>query len=497
MVNSILVYVFDGRIFCSLLCRNNVDDNSVENNEMDYNRSTAFPLPPRMRRFSMQVTECLIVAFSAVSVVIASILLLRLHPIIGLVLGTLVILFYTQGQSELNVANRLATGMTGIFKNIGLPIVFASIVGGCLLESGAAHRIVTDVVRLFGSQRVAPALSVSAFIMAIPVYFDTVFYLLLPLAKAVAQDRPKHYLMSVMAIIVGATMAHSLVPPTPGPLLVANTLGISVGTMMLGGCIVGGFTSSIGFLYGVWCSRSLRIELGIPMQNDEQRKRTSPPIWLSILPLVIPIAMIASAEIFIGGKASARSVLWQCVGDPIFALLVSCLIGIALMRMTVDTKATQSIMTKSVADAGTILLLTCAGGGFGVALKELGVGEAIVKIFPNTLTPTGLLVMAFGTTALIRGAQGSATVAMTTTVAIVESLVSQVQLTYHPVYLALAIGCGSKPLAWMNDSGFWQVASMTGMTAMQTLKTFSAALTIMGCVGFVVVLLGSWFLPLI
>ena len=158
MVNSILVYVFDGRIFCSLLCRNNVDDNSVENNDMDYNRSTAFPLPPRMRRFSMQVTECLIVAFSAVSVVIASILLLRLHPIIGLVLGTLVILFYTQGQSELNVANRLANGMTGIFKNIGLPIVFASIVGGCLLESGAAHRIVTDVVRLFGSQRVAPAL---------------------------------------------------------------------------------------------------------------------------------------------------------------------------------------------------------------------------------------------------------------------------------------------------------------------------------------------------
>jgi GntP family gluconate:H+ symporter len=117
----------------------------------------------------MQVTECLIVAFSAVSVVIASILLLRLHPIIGLVLGTLVILFYTQGQSELSVASRLASGMTEIFEKIGLPIVFASIVGGCLLESGAAHRIVADIVRLFGSQRVAPALSVSAFIMAIPV----------------------------------------------------------------------------------------------------------------------------------------------------------------------------------------------------------------------------------------------------------------------------------------------------------------------------------------
>jgi gluconate:H+ symporter, GntP family len=207
--------------------------------------------------------------------------------------------------------------------------------------------------------------------------------------------------------------------------------------------------------------------------------------------------MIASAEIFIGGKAAARSVTWQCIGDPIFALLISCLLGIALMKMTVDNKTTQSVMAKSVADAGTVLLLTCAGGGFGVALKDLGVGEAIVKIFPNTLTPTGLLVTAFGTTALIRGAQGSATVAMITTVAIVESLVSKVELTYHPVYLALAIGCGSKPLAWMNDSGFWQVASMTGMTAIQTLKTFSAALTIMGCVGFLVVLLGSWFLPLV
>ena len=196
-------------------------------------------------------------------------------------------------------------------------------------------------------------------------------------------------------------------------------------------------------------------------------------------------------------SAVSDVITWQSIGDPIFALLVSCLIGIALMKMTVDAKTTQSVMTRSVADAGTILLLTCAGGGFGVALKELGVGDAIVTIFPNTLTPTGLLVMAFGTTALIRGAQGSATVAMTTTVVIVESLVPKVDLTYHPIYLALAIGCGSKPLAWMNDSGFWQVASMTGMTAIQTLKTFSAALTIMGCVGFLIVLLGSWFLPLV
>jgi GntP family gluconate:H+ symporter len=165
------------------------------------------------------------------------------------------------------------------------------------------------------------------------------------------------------------------------------------------------------------------------------------------------------------------------------------------MRRVASQATTQSVLSKAVSDAGVILLLTCAGGGFGVALNQLGVGSAIVEQFPSFRTSTGILFMAFVTTALIRAAQGSATVAMTTTVEIIRPLMDQIDLAYHPIYIALAIGCGSKLFAWMNDSGFWQVASMTGMSTSQTLKTFSAALTLMGIVGFTVVLLGAFLLP--
>lgn len=438
----------------------------------------------------------LLIALLGIAVVVTSILWLKLNPFLGLVLGSLVILLLTPSEKE--VASRLAAGMSEVFQKIGLPIVFASIVGGCLLESGAATRIVQSIVGVFGMKRLAPSLSVSAFLMAIPVYFDTVFYLLLPLAKAVARDKPASYMLSVMAIIVGATMAHSLVPPTPGPLLVASALQVPMATMMVGGIIVGGLVSTIGFFYGVWCSRTMILPIHSAQKIESQATFSTtklPPVWLSAMPLVVPMAMIVAAEVFLGRQSSGASAIWKNLGDPTVALLIAALIGIITLHGVRSKKESQSIVSRSIADAGMIILLTCAGGGFGVALKELGVGPAIVGLFPGLKSPTGLLVMAFGTTAIIRAAQGSATVAMTTTVEIIKPLLATMDLPFHPVYVALAIGCGSKPFAWMNDSGFWQVATMTGMTALQTLKTFSAALTIMGFCGLVLVLTGSWLLP--
>lgn len=421
-----------------------------------------------------------------------------MHPVIGLVLGSLVILFMSPNETA--VASRLAAGIADVFEKIGLPIVFASVVGGCLLESGAATKIVQSIVGLFGIRRLAPALSVSAFLMAIPVYFDTVFYLLLPLAKAIAKEKPKTYLMSVMAIIVGATMAHSLVPPTPGPLYVANQLGIPIGLMMLGGTVVGGLASAVGFGYGVWCSRTMT--LVCPNADDGSEADPSlplPPLWLASLPLVVPMTLIVALEAakYYGWTAEKGSTsLLQSVFEPTFALFVAAMIGIVTLSYVRNTKVSQTVVSKSIGDAGVILLLTCAGGGFGFALKELGVGPAIAKVFPGLQSPTGLLFMAFAITAIIRAAQGSATVAMTTTVGIIQPLLATIDIPFHPVYVALAIGCGSKPFPWMNDSGFWQVSTMTGMTTIQTLKTFSVALTLMGFVGFAIVLTGSWLLPL-
>lgn len=418
-----------------------------------------------------------------------------MHPVIGLVLGSLIILFLSPNETA--VAQRLASGIADVFEKIGLPIVFASVVGGCLLESGSATKIVQSIVGVFGIRRLAPALSVSGFLMAIPVYFDTVFYLLLPLAKAMAKEKPSSYLMSVMAIIVGATMAHSLVPPTPGPLFVANRLGIPIGMMMMGGTIVGGLAAAVGFCYGVWCSRTMSIPFQISDDaTDAKAKLRMPPLWLALLPLVVPMTLIVVAEAFVVKPEKGSTSLLQSVCEPTFALFIAALIGIVTLSLIQNRTISQSVVSKSIGDAGIILLLTCAGGGFGFALKELGVGPAIAKMFPGLQSPIGLLLMAFAITAIVRAAQGSATVAMTTTVGIIQPLLESIDIPFHPLYVALAIGCGSKPFPWMNDSGFWQVSTMTGMSTLQTLKTFSVALTLMGFVGFAMVLTGAWLLPL-
>jgi GntP family gluconate:H+ symporter len=421
------------------------------------------------------------------------------------------------------ITKRLAAGLAATFQKIGLPIAMAAIIGVCLLESGAAARLVQGLGRCFGSSRTAPALMVSGFVLGVPVYFDTVFYLLLPIAKAYARLRPGVGLLAVMSIIVGATMAHSLVPPTPGPLLVATRLGIPLGTMMLGGLVVGGSAAVVGYWYALWCNRHLGYRL---FESSEPTAASEPtatsiaeaplaeragqprelPMLLAALPLVIPIGCLGGIEIgrslcgTSGNSPFAPTSAWVGIldlwSDPGFVLMVAAVVALLILRLRLSARQTLPLMTKAIADAGTIVLLTCAGGAFGAALEQLQLAEAVTQLSQNFVTSQGLLLAAFLLTGGIRVAQGSATVAMITAVGIVAPFVQSDSLPFHPVYVALAIGCGSKLLPWMNDSGFWQVSSMVGLTTTQTLRTFSTALSLMGCVGFALTLLGSWLLPM-
>lgn len=426
-----------------------------------------------------------------------------------------------------NIGEKLAGGFAKTFRKLGIPVTMAAIVGVCLLESGAAARIVSAIMSLLGPRGTAPALTISGFLLGIPVFFDNVFYLLLPLAKAVGRQHPTRYLAAVMSIIVGATMAHSLVPPTPGPLLVAAAMNINLGMMMLGGLVVGGLAASVGLSYGLLCSRwwPLAVEPasvsitatavadttpdtheGVTAASDagvEPEHRI--PLGLALLPIAVPICLLGAAAIskslpveIADTPAVQLAQEWLAsIDDPGLIFIATALLAIVLLRAYSNARIVQRSVTRGISDAGTIVLLTCSGGAFGAALQQLDLATAIADRFTNLTTPWGLLLTAFVLTAVIRAAQGSATVAMITSVAIIAPLAESLPLPFHPLYLALAIGCGSKPLPWMNDSGFWQVATMTGMSTTQTLKTFSVALTLMGLSGFVFTLLGAWLVPLV
>ncbi len=468
-------------------------------------------------------------------VVLGGILVLRLHAFLALILGAIIVgsltsapalrqfardknmtVAQTDALLQQSAGERVANAFGQTCTKIGILIALASIIGKCLLESGAAERIVRSTLKRFGESKAPLAFLSTAFLLAIPVFFDTVFYLMIPLAKAMGIRTRRNYGLYVMAIVAGGTMAHSLVPPTPGPLFVAGELSVSLGLMILGGIVVGLFTVSSGYVYALWANRrwpiALRDSADISTADLEslsnKDERDLPSFWLSVLPILLPVVLIAGRTIlgsFFEAPSSGESSkalhgligLFDYLGNPNIALALSA--GIALATLALRQGSNRKKVTMSVQNAlssgGVIILITAAGGAFGGILQQTGIGPRIQEL--ASAHQLAVLPLAFIVTAVVRTAQGSATVAMITAIGIMGGFADANQLGFHPLYLALAIGCGSKPVAWMNDSGFWVISKMSGMTEGETLRLSSAMMVVMAFVGLVVIMIFARVLPLV
>ena len=475
-------------------------------------------------------------------IVLGCILGLKLNPFLALLAGGLIVGVLTptvsletfalsDGMSataaasfaEESAATRFTKAFGTTCGKIGLLIAMASIVGVCLLESGAAERIVRSALKFTGEKFAGIGFVVSGFVLAIPIFFDTVFYLMIPLAKSTAIRMKKNYVLYVCAIVAGGAMAHSLVPPTPGPIFVASQLDINLGTMIIAGIVVGLFTSAGGFLYAVWANKKWPTEVrstpDISLEElDAIRLRDEsklPGIMTSLLPIILPLFLITGATTIDAiqkseqrGAAEGAVVAsaipapvastFNALGDKNIALVLSAAIAMLMMvsqlKRTDPEKKVGPAIQKALLSAGLIILITSAGGAFGAILKQTGIAVRVDGL-ANAYN-IGLLPLAFFVTMIMRTAQGSATVAMITSIGIVGPLATG-DLGFHPVYVALAIGCGSKPIHWMNDSAFWIIKGMTGWTELEALRQSSATISVMGFVGLPVVLLMAKFFPMV
>ncbi|MCA9019940.1 MAG: GntP family permease, partial [Planctomycetaceae bacterium] len=371
-------------------------------------------------------------------------------------------------EGKKSVGERVAAGFGSTCAKIGILIALAAIIGMCLLESGAAERIVRSAIQFVGEKLAPVAFMASGFLLAIPVFFDTVFYLLIPLGKAMRFRTGKNYLLYVLAIVTGGTMAHSLVPPTPGPLFVAEQLNVDIATMMVGGLIVGSIAALFGLGYATIINKHCELPFrdSADVTKEDLQKLASkkiedlPPLWLSLLPILLPVVLIAGSTLLkfktISSQLSPEmQTLITTLGNKNIALGIATVIALwMLIRQKKSSMAalSESIQT-SLYTGGVIILITAAGGAFGSVLQQTGV-SFLIESLPQ-VSPLMLVTLAFLITTAIRTAQGSSTVAMITTVGILGGITESATLGFHPVYLALAIGCGSKPISWMNDSGFW------------------------------------------
>lgn len=406
---------------------------------------------------------------------------------------------------------RVATAFGQAAGKIGIVIALAAIIGKCLMDSGAADRIVRSLLAALGERRAPVALLSSGFVLSIPVFFDTVFYLLVPLARSLWKRTQKNYMLYILAIGAGAAITHTLVPPTPGPLLMAENLDVDLGVMILVGALIGAATAVTILPFCKLFNRLMDLparpyggqaELE-PLPDDDL-----PSLRLSLLPILLPVVLIATNTVTRTLAAAGDSEMLAkatqvtgLLGNANLALLLSAAIAMFILVRSRNLSLTELAKTAETAlmSGGVIILITAGGGAFGAMLGQTGVKDSI------TLGGDGqsgliFLAAAFGIACVMKIAQGSSTVAMIVTSGMIASMGAPGEITQmlgcHPVYLCTAIGGGSLVGSWMNDSGFWIFSRMSGLTEVETLKAWSTLLVLIGliCLGYTLLL--AWLMPM-
>lgn len=483
-----------------------------------------------------------IVLAVSVGFIIIGISVLRLHAFLALVLAALIAGLMT-GKTEWSLADKngkmqafsglvgtvemVSKGLGDTARDIAISIALASIIGMCLMESGAADKVVRRFLAFFGEKHAGWALLWSTYILSAPIFFDTMFMLMAPLCKALRLRTGKDYVLYCMAVCCGGTITHSMTVPHPGPVAVVTDLQLDVGTSLLGGLIIGVIVAVLGFFVSQWLNKMtdapLRETAGASLEElraistaDESKL---PSFFWSMVPVILPILLIGLTTVFeLAHKGAATGAGWGttmvslCGGEHSFtnvrewvdflghkniALFIGAVISLVVLakQRGFGLKKLESLVGPPLETAGMIILITSAGGAFGLALRSAGVGDAVKTLAQGH--SINLIFLGWLVAAVVRVAQGSATVAMLTASSIMAPMIVGGALGCHTIYLFTAIGFGAMFCSWMNDSGFWVVSRLSGMTEKETLRTWSLQLTADSIIGGVVTLLLSKLVPLV
>ncbi|NNE91434.1 MAG: gluconate permease [Verrucomicrobiales bacterium] len=239
-----------------------------------------------------------VILLIGIAVVIGMIIGLRINAFIALITAAIVVSLLSPGVGIANKISDVAAAFGKTAGGIGIVIALAAVIGKCLMDSGAADRIVRAFVRALGEKGSSSALAGSGFVLSIPVFFDTVFYLLVPLARSLYRSTKKNYLKYILAISAGAAVTHTLVPPTPGPLLMAQQLGVDLGMMIGIGAAIGLPAAIAGLCFAKWLDRKMPIEMRALPGEDETTEAVPdsklPGLFVSLLPIILPVALIGT-----------------------------------------------------------------------------------------------------------------------------------------------------------------------------------------------------------
>ncbi|MEL6305893.1 MAG: gluconate:H+ symporter [Bacteroidota bacterium] len=430
----------------------------------------------------------LILAVSiGIAVLLFLILKLKINAFIALLIASILVGIIA-GLNPKEIIDTVQTGMGNTLGFVATVVGLGAMFGAILEESGGAQAVAQFMISKFGLERAPMAMVISGFLIAIPVFFDVAFIILVPMVYALQRKTGKSLLLYAIPLLAGLAITHAFIPPTPGPIAVADIIGAELGWVILVGFVAGIPTAILsGLLFAKYIAK--KIHVAAP-ELDEQKNelQTFPPIGLTLGIIALPILLILLNTVSSTGafgelpKGLAHTI--ALLGHPFSALILANLIAWYFLgiRRNFTTKQLAVVSTKSLMPAGTIILLTGAGGVFKQVLTNTGAGELLASTLSNAGMP--FLLFAFVSAAIVRIIQGSSTVAMITAAGLVAPLITNVALS--PIKLAamvIAIASGASIFSHVNDSGFWLVGQYLGITEKQTFRSWTMMTTILAFVG--------------
>ena len=430
-----------------------------------------------------------------VSILIILILKFKIQPFLGLLISSIIVGILA-GVAPLEIMNTVKEGMGSTLGFVAVVVGLGAMFGAILEHSGGAEALAQYLLKAFGEKNASWALMITGFFIAIPVFFDVAFIILIPLVYSLQRKTKKSLLLYAIPLLAGLAITHAFIPPTPGPVAVADILHADLGWVILVGIIVGIPTAIVsGPIFGKFIAS--KIFIAAPKKIDKKVVDNFPPIRLILSIIATPILLIVlntlvTSPISSDLNLSENTITWlQMIGHPFSALIIANLMAWYLLgiRRGVSKAILSKITSASLAPAGIIILLTGAGGVFKQMLITTGTGEMLANYFSSI----GLSVLFFSFLAAVcvRILQGSSTVAMITAAGITSSLITVPLGEFHTALIVISIAAGASILSHVNDSGFWLVSNYLGLSEKDTFRSWSVMTLILALCGFITVLLLS------
>lgn len=431
--------------------------------------------------------------FIGVVVLLFLILRLKLQAFLALLI-TCIVVGVIAGMDPSSLLDSIKNGMGGTLGFVATVVGLGALFGAILERSGGAQMLANSLLKSFGIEKAPWAVMLTGFLVAIPVFFDVAFIILVPLIYALQKQTQKSLLLYAIPLLAGLAITHSFIPPTPGPIAVAEILGADLGYVIIFGFLAGLPAAIIaGPILAKKLSSKMHIaapeEMVVQMDIPENAPSAKQIMAIIAIPILLIVCnTVLGSPLFKEDTIPALVLkLSNLLGHPFVALIIANLVAWYFLgiRKGFERQQLLDISTKSLYPAGVIILLTGAGGAFKQVLIDTGAGKMIAESLSSEYFPP--VIFGFIVAAIVRVLQGSATVAMITAAGIAAPLLSVGDTSAAQLaVLVIAIASGASIFSHVNDSGFWLVKQYLGLTEKQTFTSWTVMTTIIALVGLVV-----------